>query len=145
MLFRSASLWHEIQELTKPLSPEGFSTDATGVGDLESLANVKAMRARKAVDTTLHLLGQDILTASYWLDLRKAQNTSRSFGPGPNAALAAFRKVVPFQQKGPAPNNKPAGLIAYEFMKATPATSFYPAGMAPVPADPPIVVPHGRK
>ena len=35
------------------------------------------------------------LTATLWLDVRKAQDPSRNFGDGPTAAWTAFRKIVP--------------------------------------------------
>jgi hypothetical protein len=41
------------------------------------------------VSITLDLLGHDLLEASFWLDVRQAQNPRRSFGSAPTAVWSA--------------------------------------------------------
>ena len=121
------SLWNEIQSVAQPFPAEGFSSDAENVGDLESEASLKAMRARNVVDLSFKLLGQDLLTAGYWMDLRKAQDPKRQFGAAPTAALAALRKQIPLQLPAGVIAERPVADQAYVFLKAVPAVSFYPA------------------
>ncbi len=123
-----ASLWLEIQELARPFPAEGFVSDAEAVGDLESEAAMKAMRGRELADDTLKLLGQDLLTAAYWMDLRKAQDPKREFGSVPTAAWTAFRKAVPFQLPAGTIADKPVGDAAYLYLKNTEIEGFYPSG-----------------
>ena len=122
-----ASLWLEIQELARPFPAEGFTSDAESVGDLESEAAMKAMRGRELADDTLKLLGQDLLTAANWMDVRKLQDSKRQFGAAPTAAWTAFRKVVPLQLPPGVIPDKPVGDTAYQFLKDTPAENFYPS------------------
>jgi histidine ammonia-lyase len=125
-----ASLWLEIQELARPFPAEGFSSDAEAVGDLESEAAMKAMRGRELADDTLKLLGQDLLTAANWMDIRKLQDPKRQFGASPTAAWTEFRKAVPFQLPAGTIADRPVGDTAYKFLKDTPAENFYSAGPA---------------
>jgi histidine ammonia-lyase len=120
-------LWQQLQMLAGPVPAEGVSTDAQGNGDIESQAGIKAVRARQAVDVMLQLLGQDLLTGSYWMNLRKTQDPTRSFGPGPEAALAALRRVIPWQAPSDVRAAAPAATLAYEFVRATAVASLFPA------------------
>ncbi len=122
------ALWQELSGHINPVAPQGQAIVAT-VEDLEAQTWLKVTRARQAVDVGMHLTAQDILTAAHWMELRKAQDPSRSFGEAPTAALAALREAVPKGQR----TTKPVGVRAYEFMWATPATTFYPGG----PSKPP--------
>ncbi len=124
------SLWLEIQNLARPFPAEGFTSDAEAVGDLESAAALKAVVGRELVDDTLKLMGQDILTAAYWMDLRHAQDPKRAFGAAPTAAWQAFRKAVPFQLPPGTIPEKPIGDTAYAFLRDTAASTFYPSGPA---------------
>jgi histidine ammonia-lyase len=94
------------------------------VEDLEAQTWLKVTRARQAVDVGMHLTAQDILTAAHWMELRKQQDASRSFGEAPTNALTALREAVPTGRRG----SDPVGVLAYDFMWDTPATNFYPAG-----------------
>jgi histidine ammonia-lyase len=76
----------------------------------------------------MQLLAFNLLTAIYWMDVRSAQNPSRNFGQAPTAAWAAFRKVLPWQQDPSQRPQVPYGIVAYEFLKSTPAATFYVAG-----------------
>jgi hypothetical protein len=76
----------------------------------------------------MQLLGYDLLTSTYWMDVRQAENAERNFGKAPTGAWLAFRKVVPWQQD---PNTRPEisyGNVAYDFLTTTPASRFYSAG-----------------
>ena len=53
------------------------------------------------------------LTASYWLDVRKAENPARDFAPAPTAAWIAFRKLLPWQQEPDSRPDLPYGAVAY--------------------------------
>jgi len=134
--FTAAALWQEILSVSSPLSPEGNAI-VQNVEDLQAQTNLKVRRARKAVDLTLHLLGQDLLTGAYWLDIRKAQDPNRSFGPAPTAVWTAFRGVVPWQADPATRPNEPLGHVAYRFLKETPPASFYSGGPTAPVADPP--------
>jgi histidine ammonia-lyase len=91
------------------------------------------------VDLTAHLLAQDVITSTNWIEVRKAQDPKRQFGVGPTAALAAVRKALPLGGKIGKPANEPDGATAYEFLKTVPVRSFYTSGPAQ-PAQPPVPV-----
>jgi hypothetical protein len=85
------------------------------------------------VDDLSWLQGEDLLTATQWMNIRQVQGQAlglnRTFGAAPTAAWEAFRQVVPWQASGrPA---VPAGTLAYDFLQANPATQFYPAAANP--------------
>ncbi|PDQ20317.1 histidine ammonia-lyase [Mesorhizobium sanjuanii] len=120
-------LWQELADLGTPVTPNGQAIVAT-VEDLEAQTRIKTQRAREAVDVSFHLVAQDLLTASYWMELRKAQKPERKFGEAPTAALAALRQVIPWQQSASARPKRPLGMVAYDFMQQNPATRFYPGG-----------------
>ena len=122
-------LWQEIQSLSQSLVPEGNAADA-GVADIQGQTRLKGSRGEQVVDLTLQLLGYDLWNATYWMDLRKAQNPSRSFGPVPDSVWTAFRRVLPWQQDPETRPQVPYGILAYNFLKSTPAAVFYPAGPA---------------
>ncbi len=125
-------LWQEIQGLEVPVPPEGQAIVAT-VEDLQGQTRLKVSRARQAVDDTFHLLSLDLRTGAFWMDLRHLQSSERTFGEGPSAALAAFRQVQPFTKPAPANANGGASVYRmYDFLKTTPARTFFPANF---PAD----------
>ncbi len=120
-------LWQELAGMGTPVTPAGQAIVAT-VEDLEAQTRIKTQRARQAVDLSFHLLAQDLLTASYWMDVRKAQNPERKFGDAPTAALAALRQIVPWQQPASERQKRPLGMVLYDFMQENPASKFYPGG-----------------
>jgi histidine ammonia-lyase len=130
--FTPVDLEQEIQSLTNPVAPSGQAIVST-VEDLQAQTRIKAYRVRKAVNTTFDLLAHDLLTATLWLDVRKAQDPSRNFGDGPTAAWTAFRKIVPLlpDMDGVPPQSR--ALAAVTFLKTTPASRFYPAADATMP------------
>ena len=125
--FAFMDVWQEIQSLSHSLTPEGNASDF-GVADIEAQTRLKGVRGRQVVDLTMQLLGYDLLTATYWMDVRKAESPNRNFGTAPTAVWTAFRKMVPWQQALDSRPDVPFSAVAYNFLKSTPATSFYPAG-----------------
>lgn len=123
-------LWQELASLGTPVTPNGQAIVAT-VEDLEAQTRLKTQRARQAVDLSFHLLAQDLLTASYWMDVRKAQKPERKFGAAPEAALAALRQVIPWRQAPADRPKRPLGMVAYDFMQENPAAKFYAGGPKP--------------
>jgi len=118
------ALWQELMGHINPVAPQGQPIVKT-VEDLEAQTWLKVTRAREAVDVGFHLAAQDLLTAAHWMEVRKAQDPSRSFGKAPTEALEALRTVAPWDLGNP---DRPIGAIVYDFMRATPATTFYPEG-----------------
>ncbi|HTT01679.1 MAG TPA: aromatic amino acid ammonia-lyase [Steroidobacteraceae bacterium] len=122
--FAAAALFQEIQSLAVPVNPEGNAIVQT-VEDLQAQSRLKVVHARQAVADTLELLADDLLTGTFWMDVRKVQNGGRNFGPAPTAAWQAFRKVVPFQPgSGPAPQ-VPIHELTVSYMRSTPVSLFY--------------------
>ena len=125
--FGNHETWQHIQGQIMPVPPEGYG-GSSGVEELEAQSLLKAQRAQTAVDDTFRLLSIDLLTGTRWLDVRKTQDASRAFGPGPTAAWEAFRKVMPIKPDPaagpPAPGS--VGLTAIAFLKEHPAWTFFP-------------------
>jgi histidine ammonia-lyase len=121
----ASSMMQEIQGLAVPVAPEGNALIQT-VEDLQSQTRLKVGRARLAVDDTLELLAEDLLSGCYWLDMRKAQSSSRSFGSVTTAVWQAFRSVLRFDE-GPPDDSRPIHELAVTFVRANPVTNFYPA------------------
>jgi len=127
--FAFMDVWSEIQNDDHGVTPEGDASDF-GVADIEAYSRLKGVRGREVVDLTMQLLGYDLLTSTYWLDVRKAQDPTRDFAPAPTAAWRAFRKVLPWQEDEGSRPDVPYGAVAYRFLKRTPASSFYRGGPA---------------
>jgi histidine ammonia-lyase len=123
-------LWQQLQMLAAPVPAEGIATDSQANGDIESQAALKATRGRQALELLERLLGQDLLTSAYWMDLRRLQGPGRAFGAGPEAAWAALRRRIPWQapaaRRGPAP----AATIAAAFVHTTEVGSLFRSGIA---------------
>jgi histidine ammonia-lyase len=130
--FAFMDVWAEIQNDAHSISAEGNASDF-GVADIEAFSRLKATHGRQVVDLTMQLLAYDLLTATYWLDVRKAEDPKRDFAPAPTAAWVAFRKLLPWQQDADSRPDIPYGAVAYNFLKQTPASNFY-AGTTPMPA-----------
>ena len=125
--FAFLDVWAEIQNDAHSITAEANASDF-GVADIEALTRLKASRGREVVDLTMQLLAYDLLTATYWLDVRKAQDPKREFAPAPTAAWSAFRKVLPWQQEVDSRPDIPYGAVAYHFLVQTPASTFYSGG-----------------
>jgi histidine ammonia-lyase len=126
--YTPVALQQEIQSLTNPVAPFGAAIVST-VEDLQAQTQIKVEHARRSVDTTLDLLSQDLLTASVWMDARRAQNPQRRFGPAPTALWEAFRKVVPLESPAAMPGESPDARAA-AFVRTSDPASFY-AGPPP--------------
>jgi histidine ammonia-lyase len=129
--YAPVDLQQEVQVLMNPVAPFGAAIVST-VEDLQAQTRLKVQRARHAVDTTFALLGFDLLQGSLWMDVRKAQDGAREFGPGPTAAWTAFRKVVSLPRRGGPPRPKSDPQAAADFVRTMPASSFYPTENLPV-------------
>jgi histidine ammonia-lyase len=123
--YNPTAIWQEIQSLAHTVTPEG-NPISNDVEELQAQTVLKVTLARRAVDDTLLLLGEDLLTATFWMDVRRAQSRDRNFGPAPTAAWTAFRQAVPWQQEPRARPLQPVGNIIYAFLSAHPAAEFYP-------------------
>ncbi len=82
-------------------------------------------RAHAAVDNTIGLLAEDLLTGTFWLDMRTSQDPGRSFGAAPTAVWTAFRATLPFNGLGPAAATRPIHEIAATFIRSNPAATFH--------------------
>jgi histidine ammonia-lyase len=120
----AAALMQEIEGLINPVPPEGNAL-IQSVEDLQTQTRLKVLRARTAVEDTVELLAEDLLTGSCWLDLRKSQNPARGFGISPTAVWSAFRMVLPLDGTGPSSAAQPIHEIAATFIRSHPASSFY--------------------
>lgn len=135
--YLGADLYIELADLITPITPQGQAIVAT-VEDLQAETRLKVAKARKAVDVATHLLAQDIIVSTNWMEVRRAQDPKRRFGAAPARALAAVRTALPLVADTGVRRND--GMILYEFLKATPAAQFYPAGpVRPAPAPVPVV------
>jgi len=117
------ALMQEIQGLINPVPPQGNAL-IQNVEDMQTQTRLKVTRARAAVEDTVELLAEDLLTGTYWLDLRKSQNPARTFGVPPTAIWTAFRAVLPFNGVGPTAT-QPIHEIAAAFIRSHAAASFY--------------------
>lgn len=120
-----------IQNEARAVTPEGNPISGT-VEELQAQSVLKVIQARQVVDDTLRLLGEDLLTATYWLDVRRTQTPDRNFGAATTAAWARFRETVPWQADPASRPLKPTSSLGYAFLKATPAAAFYPAAAADI-------------
>jgi histidine ammonia-lyase len=125
--FGNHETWQHIQAQIAPVSPEGYG-GSSGVEELEAQSLLKAIRAQTAVDDTFRLLATDLVTGTRWLDVRKKQDPTREFGPGPTAAWTAYRKVMPLPTDPSAPPPAPGavGMTTLAFLKNNPAWNFFP-------------------
>jgi histidine ammonia-lyase len=120
----TVALMQEIQGLINPVPPEGNAL-IQNVEDMQTQTRLKVTRARTAVDDTVELLAEDLLTGTYWLDLRKSQVPSRTFGATPTAVWTAFRSTLPFNGIGPTSATQPIHEIAATFIRSHAAATFY--------------------
>jgi histidine ammonia-lyase len=122
--YAPVDLQQEIQSLMNPVAPFGSAIVGT-VEDLQAQTRIKSQRARQAVETTFDLLSFDLIEGSLWMDARKAQDPKRSFGTAPTAAWSAFRRRVPLRQDSAETGSQSTSLAAAQFLKTTPASTFY--------------------
>ncbi len=96
----AVALMQEIQGLINPVPPEGNAL-IQNVEDMQTQTRLKVTRARAAVEDTIDLLAEDLLTGTLFAGLRKTQNPARTFGASPTAVWTAFRAALPFNGIGP--------------------------------------------
>ena len=120
----AVALMQEIQGLINPVPPQGNAL-IQNVEDMQGQSRLKVVRARAVVDDTVELLAEDLLTGTYWLDLRKAQDPTRNFGVAPMAVWTAFRDTLPFNGLGAVPATQPIHEIASAFIRSHAAANFY--------------------
>jgi histidine ammonia-lyase len=123
--YNPTAIWQDIESLAPTLTPEG-NPISNDVEELQAQTVLKATRARRTVDDTVLLLGEDLLTATYWMNIRRVQSPERSFGRAPTSAWNAFRQAVPWQQRLSDRPSQPVSGIVHAFMTAHPAAEFYP-------------------
>ncbi|MDB5393620.1 MAG: histidine ammonia-lyase [Rhodospirillales bacterium] len=128
----AVDLWQDIQAQASPVMPEGQAIVST-VEDLQGQSRLKIARARQVVADTIDLLGQDFLTATFWMDLRQGQDPSRTFGAAPTAAWQAFRKIMAFQRSPAVRFSVPPGAIAATFLRSNSAAEFMSAAENTLP------------
>jgi histidine ammonia-lyase len=126
--YTPVALQQEIQSLTNPVAPFGSAIVGT-VEDLQAQTLIKVQRARQAVGTTMDLLAHDLLEASLWLDVRKAQDPHREFGRAPTAAWSALRSKVPLVAVSDGAAAGSDATIAASFVRNTDPASFYPTAL----------------
>jgi histidine ammonia-lyase len=122
--FAPVDLQQEIQSLMNPIAPFGSAIVGT-VEDLQAQTRIKLQRARQAVETTFDLLSYDLLEGSLWMDVRKTQDPTRSFGEAPTAVWTAFRQHVPLREDPSVERSQSVPAAAAQFLKTTAASTFY--------------------
>jgi histidine ammonia-lyase len=134
------ALWQELKPLANPVSPDGVTADR-GVGDLDAVPMLKLMRLRQAMHVSQDILGQDMLNAAYWLDIRALEKPDRDFGTVVTPLWKQLREAVPFRQPSAGsqigvartgdaePETKPMadmpGNLASRMIRDTAPTRFY--------------------
>jgi len=126
------ALWQELKPLANPIPPDGVAADK-GVGDLDAVPMLKLMRMRQALDVSRDMLGQNLLTAAFWMDIRKLENPDRAFGPGPTTVWTNFRKVIPFRDAVTQPAFVPRDDLAVNFLLTNSPASLFPGNAIAMP------------
>ncbi len=96
--YNPSAIWQDIQNLTRTLTPEGIAYQQRCGGVAGANGAEGDARAPKPWTILALLLGEDLLTATFWMDVRRAQSPGRDFGRAPTAAWTAFRQAVPWQR-----------------------------------------------
>ena len=123
------ALWQEMKPLINPVAPDGVSADR-GVGDLDAVPMLKLVRGYQALNVMRDILSQDLLNATYWMDVRRAANPQVRFSPSTEAVLAAFRRTVPLRLPQGAVRTLTSGTLAAQFLKTNQAGTFFTGGPA---------------
>jgi histidine ammonia-lyase len=122
-------LWAEIQAYAMPLAPDAISS-GEGVADISSVPLLRLSRANAALDAARDLMAEEVIIAAFWMDVRKAQDPSRSFGEAPTAVWERLREIVPIDGEPAEPATVSETTRVAAFMQAMPASAFYDGGPA---------------
>ncbi|WP_051581665.1 aromatic amino acid ammonia-lyase [Pseudonocardia acaciae] len=131
--YNLSDLMAKAQQLANPIPAQGNAL-VSEVEDLEAFTRQKVARGRELVDTAYRLVGQELLTASYWMDVRQAQQPGRRFGEVTTRSWRAFREVIPWQAAGRPPT--PPGDLAYRFLIGHSPSEYTGGRVELVPAAP---------
>ena len=133
--YNPTAIWQDIQGLAHVITPEG-NPISNDVEELQAQTVQKVTRARRTVDDTMLLLGEDLLTATFWLDVRRAQSPGAQLRPRshggvdrvpPSRALAATAASPTAAARR---KHRP-----HAFMTTHPAAEFHPALAREIDAD----------
>lgn len=125
-----SDLMAELQVLAYPVPAQGLAL-VRGVEDMQSFTRLRVVRARRAVEAAFRIVAEEMLSASYWMELRKAQDPARRFGEAPAAALEALRAEIPWRAGAEARPPRPPGEEVRAFLRETPAARFIGGSEAP--------------
>jgi histidine ammonia-lyase len=120
------ALWQELKPLANPVPPDGVTADK-GVGDLDAVPVLKLMRVRQALDVSRDILGQDLLNAAFWMDIRALEDSTRTFGSAPTAVWRELRKTIAFPEQGNANSLASADDLVSSFLRQYSPSRFYDA------------------
>jgi histidine ammonia-lyase len=120
----SSALMQEIQSLIDPVAPQG-SALIQNVEDLQGQTRLKVVRARAVIADTVDLLAEDLLTGTYWLDLRKNQSPKIHFGDSTDLLWTEFRAVLSLDGVQHADVPLPIHEVAAQFIRSNAASRFY--------------------
>jgi histidine ammonia-lyase len=126
------ALWQELKPLANPVPPDGVAADK-GVGDLDAVPMLKLMRMRQALDVSRDILGQGLLNAAFWMDIRKLENPERTFGPGPTTVWVNFRKIIPFRDTVTQPSFATRDDLAINFLQTNSPAGLYSGSAIAMP------------
>ena len=98
---------------------------------MQTFTRQRVGRARRAVDAAFRILAEEMLSASYWLEVRKAQDPDRRFGEAVASAWAALRAELSWEAGPEARPEQPAGEVVHSFLRETPAAHFFDRLEAP--------------
>jgi histidine ammonia-lyase len=126
------ALWQELKPLANPIPPDGVTADK-GVGDLDAVPMLKLMRMRQALDVSRDILGQDLLNAAFWMDVRRLENPDRTFGAAPTTVWTNFRKIIPFRDAVAQPTFATRDDLAVKFLQTNSPASLYPGSAIAMP------------
>lgn len=112
-----SDLTAELNTQLNPILPQGQAI-ASSVEDLQAGTRQKLDHAEKAIELTGRLIALDLLTATSWLDIRRAQDGSRTFGATAEAVRRDWRggdaDALPIT----------SGEQAFAFMQSHPARTY---------------------
>lgn len=119
--YHTSDLISEIQQLANPVPAQGNALEG-GVEDLQAFSRQKVSNAGKIVGNLKLLISEELLSNTYWMNVRAAQAPGRRFGEQTTAAWNALRTVIPWQASNRPP--EPAVGIVARFIDEHPAETY---------------------